>query len=74
MNVREMIEALAQVPNQQAEVKVRHGWMLDGARHYTREIVVDGDGEPVIGTSWQVDEPAADGAEPDPLYRITGQN
>lgn len=69
MTVSELIEALSRVENQQAEVKVRHGWRLDAPRHYTRELVIDGNGEPVIGTSWSIDDPAADEIEPEIGYR-----
>jgi hypothetical protein len=70
MTIAELINELSQYTNLNAEVKVRLGWQLDGPLHYTREVVEGTRGEPVIGVSWQVDDPERDLAEPDELYRV----
>jgi hypothetical protein len=70
MTVAELINELSKYPNLNAEVKVRLGWQLDGPAHYTREVIEGPSGEPVIGVSWQIDDPERDLASPDKLYRV----
>lgn len=45
-----------------SEVKVKHGSDL-GPNHYTIDLVVNGNNEPVIITTWRTDDPERDGFE-----------
>lgn len=59
MTVRELIEQLSRVENQQAEVMARHSW-LPGPKHYTMGLESFGMTEPVLVMTWRTNQPEDD--------------